>query len=72
MSDLLLRQAVLRIVRGQTEIALSRVQNALSNAGQEIGGHALSRQLRVLGFRRDGWHGIGYDRTPRYVFEVRT
>lgn len=68
MSDLLLREAVLRVVRGQTDIALSRVQSALSNAGQEVGGVALSRQLRALGWRRDGWHGVGYDRTPRYVW----
>lgn len=71
MSDLQFREAVLRVVRGKAEVALDDVRRDLSNAGVEVSGSALARQLRALGFARDGWAGTGYDRTPRYVWGGR-
>lgn len=69
MSDLQFREAVSRLVRGKIDVALSDVMRGLYNAGHhDLGGPQVARQLRILGFRRDGWHGTGYDRTPRYVW----
>ncbi|BBB13452.1 hypothetical protein [Sphingopyxis sp. FD7] len=69
MSDLQFKLAVQRVTRGKFDIGLSGVLRDLYNAGlPDLGGAQVARQLRALGYRRDGWHGTGYDRTPRYVW----
>lgn len=67
MSDLQFREAVARVTRGQADIALSNVMVELLNAGQSVTAPEVERQLCILGFRREGFHGIGCDRTPRYM-----
>lgn len=69
MSDLQFKLAVQRVTRGKFDIGLSGVMRDLYNAGlRDLGGAQVARQLRALGYRRDGWHGKGHDRTPRYVW----
>lgn len=69
MSALQFREAVSRVTRGKVEVGLSAVMRDLYNAGhRDLGGPQVARQLRLLGWRRDGWHGTGYDRAPRYVW----
>ncbi len=69
MSDLQFKLAVQRVTRGKFDVGLSGVLRDLYNAGlTDLGGAQVARQLRTLGYRRDGWHGTGHDRTPRYVW----
>lgn len=69
MNDHQFKLAVQRVTRGKVEVGLSTVMRDLDNAGlRGLGGPQVARQLRALGFRRNGWHGCGYDRTPRYVW----
>lgn len=72
MNDHQFNLAVRRVTRGKSEVGLSAVLRDLCNAGlRDLGGPQVARQLRVLGFRRDGWHGTGDDQTPRYVWGGR-
>lgn len=60
--------ALRKVIRGRAEVGLSGARRDMANAGYPISGNELSRMLKSFGFRRDGWLGTGYDRTPRYAW----
>lgn len=51
----------------RSSVALSDIGRHMSNAGHGMSNPRLSVMLRRAGFKREGWDGTGYDRTPRYV-----
>lgn len=62
------RESLIRAIRGKAVVGLADVRRAMANDGHPLTGAAVSSLLRKFGFRRDGWSGCGYDRTPRYVW----
>jgi hypothetical protein len=68
-----LRRMVSCVVSLREEVGVSRIQSDARFSQSGLSGvrgasrRDISRALRELGWRRDGWIGIGYDREPRYV-----
>lgn len=62
------RESLLYAIRGKTAVGLSDVRRSMSNHGHELTGRQVGKLLNEIGFKRDGWLGTGYDRTPRYVW----
>lgn len=68
MSDLQFKLAVQRVTRGKIEVALADVMVDLANAALSVTAPEVARQLRILGFRRDGELPFGGAATPRFVW----
>ena len=59
--------ALISYVALRVEVPFTDLQRHMSNSGFRVSGPSLSAMLRRAGFKREGWHGTGYDRTPRYI-----
>ena len=68
MSDLQFKLAVQRVTRGKIEVGLADVMIDLANAALTVTAPEVARQLRILGFRRDGDLPNGTASTPRCVW----
>lgn len=67
-----IKSEISRIVEGRDDIDLSTVKRHLYNSplrGDPLidDGLFLAKMLNAIGWRRDGWLGTGYDRSPRYT-----
>ena len=57
-----------KVTTGKPELGLADIKRDMDNAGRPATGGEISRMLKSFGYRREGWQGTGYDRTPRYVY----
>jgi len=68
-----LRRCVAALVDGKTESGCAEIVRQLDWKRRDhphvppADRRAIGRALRELGWRRDGFTGIGYDREPRFV-----